>query len=68
MAGEMRVKKDLVGLVKAKRRDYLREVLRAAGLTNMSALAEKLGKTPPALANIQNAKRSASRKLIEKIR
>jgi transcriptional regulator with XRE-family HTH domain len=54
--------------LKAKRRDYLREVLRATGLKSMSALAEKLGKTPPTLANIQNAERSASRELVEKIR
>jgi transcriptional regulator with XRE-family HTH domain len=50
-----------------RRRNYLRAVIRSAGLESMAALAKELGITQSTLTNIQSAKRSASRELIRKI-
>jgi transcriptional regulator with XRE-family HTH domain len=55
-------------LVKAQRTRYLREVMRAKDLTSISDLAKRVGMTPSALTNIQNATRSASAKLIKRIK
>jgi transcriptional regulator with XRE-family HTH domain len=51
----------------ARRKIYLRAVVRSAGLESMAALAKELGITQSTLTNIQSAKRSASRELISKI-
>ncbi len=53
--------------LRERRRIYLRAVVHSAGLESMAALARELGITQATLTNIQNATRSASRDLIEKI-
>jgi len=53
--------------LRERRRIYLRAVVHSAGLKSMAALAKELGITQATLTNIQNATRSASRDLIEKI-
>lgn len=50
------------------RRRYLRAVMSAVGVTNMAALAKRLGITQSTLTNIHNGTRSASSDLIAKIR